>query len=93
MCHAKIAGVDVCHAKIAGVDVCHAKIAGVDVCHAKIGGVDAGRQILWEPGNQVPTKCLSSSKFFGRIHAFSRIDRISLTEGYELTRNNSCDMN
>ena len=52
-----------------------------------------GRQILWEPGNQVPTKCLSWSEFFDRIHAFSRIDRISLTKGYELTRNNSCDKN
>ena len=52
-----------------------------------------GRQIPWEPGNQVPMKCLSSSEFVGRIHAFSQIGKISLTEGYELTRNNSCDKN
>ena len=37
----------------------------------------AGRQILWEPGNQVPTKCLSLSEFFGRIHALSRIDKFN----------------
>ena len=46
-----------------------------------------------ETGKQVPMKCISSSEFFGRIHAFLQIDRISLTEGYELTRNNSCDKN
>ena len=36
-----------------------------------------GRQILWEPGNQVPTKCISSSEFFGRIHALPRIDKFN----------------
>ena len=35
---------------------------------------DAGRLFLWEPGNQVPTKCLSSSEIFGRIHELSRIN-------------------
>ena len=36
--------------------------------------VRPGRRFLWEPGNQVPTKCLSSSEIFGRIHALSRIN-------------------
>ena len=29
------------------------------------------------PGNQVPTKCVSSSKCFGRIHALSQIDKFN----------------
>ena len=28
-------------------------------------------RIHWEPGNQVPTNFISSSEFFGRIHALS----------------------
>ena len=29
------------------------------------------------PGNQAPTKCISSSKFFGRIHALSHFGRFN----------------
>ena len=39
--------------------------------------VRAGRQIHWEPGNQVPTKCISSSEFFGRIHTLFQVDRFN----------------
>ena len=46
----------------------------------------AGRQIQREPGNQVSTKYISSSKSFVRIHALPRIDRVSLTVGCEVTK-------
>ena len=52
-----------------------------------------GRQIQWEPGNQVPTKFLSSSDVFGRIHALLPIIRVSVTEGYELKEMITCDRN
>ena len=31
--------------------------------------LQSGRNIQGEPGNQVPMKCISSSEFFGMIHA------------------------
>ena len=37
----------------------------------------SGRQIHWEPGNKVPTKCIGSSKFIGRIHALLGIDKFN----------------
>ena len=43
----------------------------------KQAGAEPGRQIHWELGNQVPTKCISSSKFFGRIHALLRIHKFN----------------
>ena len=36
-----------------------------------------GRQIPWEPGNQVPTKYISSCEFFGRIPMLLQIDIIA----------------
>ena len=40
-------------------------------------GSRPGRQIPWEPGNQVPTKCIGSSEFFGRIYALQQIDKFN----------------
>ena len=43
----------------------------------KIVKTQPGRLFLWEPGNQVPTKCISSSELFVWIHALSRIDKFN----------------
>ena len=39
-----------------------------------------GRKMHSEPGNQVPTKCLSSDRIFGRIHTMPQVNRASLTK-------------
>ena len=40
----------------------------------------SGWHIHGESGNQVPTKYISSGKFFGRIHTLPQCDRASLTK-------------
>ena len=39
-----------------------------------------GQHIHGEPGNQVPTKCMSSGKIFGRTNTMPQVDRSSLTK-------------